>query len=188
MSCNLDCIHSACILQSLFAPSLAPVSLTSCTCTNHVVEKAGTPQSLQKRSHALTAQVQSGVGRTGKWWAHEHFKGVVPDIMLFAKGIASGFPFAGIAAKPEMYQGLPTGSLVRHYCPRCLCDVHVKATQTEPFVADLSGLSFRLLSCRALAASTARSTQPCCVNTGIAVSAMHTTSQSKVWASCWCKA
>jgi len=52
------------------------------------------------------------VARTGKWWAHQHFKGVVPDIMLFAKGIASGFPFAGIAAKPEMYQGLPTGSLV----------------------------------------------------------------------------
>ena len=52
------------------------------------------------------------MARTGKWWAHEHFKGVVPDIMLFAKGIASGFPFAGIAAKPEMYQGLPTGSLV----------------------------------------------------------------------------
>lgn len=60
----------------------------------------------------LHVQVQSGVGRTGKWWAHEHFKGVVPDIMLFAKGIASGFPFAGIAAKPEMYHGLPTGSLV----------------------------------------------------------------------------
>ena len=59
-------------------------------------------------------QVQSGVGRTGKWWAHEHFKGVVPDIMLFAKGIASGFPFAGIAAKPEMYQGLLTGSLVTY--------------------------------------------------------------------------
>ncbi|DBA97194.1 hypothetical protein WJX77_010196 [Trebouxia sp. C0004] len=56
-------------------------------------------------------EVQSGVARTGKWWAHQHFKGVVPDIMLFAKGIASGFPFAGIAAKPEMYQGLPTGSL-----------------------------------------------------------------------------
>lgn len=58
--------------------------------------------------------MQSGVGRTGKWWAHEHFKGVVPDIMLFAKGIASGFPFAGIAAKPSMYEGLPTGSLVCH--------------------------------------------------------------------------
>jgi len=37
--------------------------------------------------------------------------------MLFAKGIASGFPFAGIAAKPEMYQGLPTGSLVGFASP-----------------------------------------------------------------------
>ena len=75
-------------------------------------------------------QVQSGVGRTGKWWAHEHFKGVVPDIMLFAKGIASGFPFAGIAAKPEMYKGLATGSLVRHSCFSCqtvrrVCGIHV---------------------------------------------------------------
>lgn len=57
------------------------------------------------------------MARTGKWWAHQHFKGVVPDIMLFAKGIASGFPFAGIAAKPEMYQGLPTGSLVGYVSP-----------------------------------------------------------------------
>ncbi len=57
------------------------------------------------------------MARTGKWWAHQHFKGVVPDIMLFAKGIASGFPFAGIAAKPEMYQGLPTGSLVGFASP-----------------------------------------------------------------------
>ena len=67
------------------------------------------------------------MARTGKWWAHEHFKGVVPDIMLFAKGIASGFPFAGIAAKPEMYQGLPTGSLVsyRHRCTEY--DQHVHA-------------------------------------------------------------
>ena len=56
--------------------------------------------------------MQSGVGRTGKWWAHQHFKGAVPDIMLFAKGIASGFPFAGIAAKPEMFHGLAPGSLV----------------------------------------------------------------------------
>ena len=75
--------------------------------------------------------MQSGVGRTGKWWGHEHFKGAAPDIMLFAKGIASGFPFAGIAAKPEMYKGLPTGSLVsharkhswpltQHKLPRCL--------------------------------------------------------------------
>ena len=42
-------------------------------------------------------QVQAGVARTGKWWGHQHVSGeaVEPDIMIFAKGIASGFPFAG---------------------------------------------------------------------------------------------
>ena len=43
--------------------------------------------------------MQSGVARTGKWWGHQHVSGeaVEPDIMIFAKGIASGFPFAGEA-------------------------------------------------------------------------------------------
>ena len=43
------------------------------------------------------AQVQAGVARTGKWWGHQHVSGeaVEPDILIFAKGIASGFPFAG---------------------------------------------------------------------------------------------
>ena len=40
-------------------------------------------------------QVQAGVGRTGKWWGHQHVMDAEPDIMCFAKGIASGFPFAG---------------------------------------------------------------------------------------------
>ena len=42
-------------------------------------------------------QVQAGVARTGKWWGHQHVSGeaVHPDILIFAKGIASGFPFAG---------------------------------------------------------------------------------------------
>ena len=34
-----------------------------------------------------------------------------PDIMVFAKGIASGFPFAGIATKPDMFQKLKPGSI-----------------------------------------------------------------------------
>ena len=46
-------------------------------------------------------QVQAGVARTGKWWGHQHVssEAVEPDIMIFAKGIASGFPFAGEAPK-----------------------------------------------------------------------------------------
>jgi acetylornithine/LysW-gamma-L-lysine aminotransferase len=37
-------------------------------------------------------EIQSGLGRTGKMWAHEHF-GITPDIMTIAKGIAGGVPF-----------------------------------------------------------------------------------------------
>jgi len=46
-------------------------------------------------------EVQSGAGRTGKMWAIEHW-GVEPDILLTAKGIASGMPIAGMIAKDEL--------------------------------------------------------------------------------------
>jgi 4-aminobutyrate aminotransferase len=46
-------------------------------------------------------EVQSGFGRTGKWFASEHYD-VVPDIMIVAKGIASGFPMAGIVSRKEL--------------------------------------------------------------------------------------
>ena len=42
-------------------------------------------------------EVQSGMGRTGKMWAYEHFD-VVPDIMTAAKGLASGMPVAAVVA------------------------------------------------------------------------------------------
>ncbi len=43
-------------------------------------------------------EIQSGVGRTGKWFAFEHF-GVVPDVVLLAKGIASGMPLGAVVSK-----------------------------------------------------------------------------------------
>ncbi|MBI5700087.1 aminotransferase class III-fold pyridoxal phosphate-dependent enzyme [Candidatus Saganbacteria bacterium] len=46
-------------------------------------------------------EVQTGVGRTGKWFAAEHF-GVVPDIVALAKGVASGFPLGVCLAKGEI--------------------------------------------------------------------------------------
>ncbi|MGI8905783.1 MAG: acetyl ornithine aminotransferase family protein [Candidatus Sumerlaeaceae bacterium] len=46
-------------------------------------------------------EVQSGMGRTGKMFACEHF-GLEPDIMTFAKGIASGLPLGGFMAKAEI--------------------------------------------------------------------------------------
>jgi len=55
-------------------------------------------------------EVQSGFGRTGKWFAFEHF-GVVPDIMTVAKGIASGMPLSGVFTRTEIMKKLDVGSI-----------------------------------------------------------------------------
>ncbi|MGZ4360429.1 MAG: aminotransferase class III-fold pyridoxal phosphate-dependent enzyme [Gaiellaceae bacterium] len=49
----------------------------------------------------IADEVQSGVGRTGKMWAIEHF-GVEPDIVVSAKGLASGLPLGAMIARPEL--------------------------------------------------------------------------------------
>lgn len=51
-------------------------------------------------------EVQSGMGRTGKMFASEHF-GVSPDIVTLAKGIASGLPLAATVAKAEVMNWPP---------------------------------------------------------------------------------
>ena len=57
----------------------------------------------------IADEVQSGFGRTGKWFAHEHF-GVTPDIMVVAKGIASGLPLAGVFSRLELMNKWMVGS------------------------------------------------------------------------------
>jgi len=54
-------------------------------------------------------EVQSGFGRTGKWFAQDHF-GVIPDIMTVAKGIASGLPLSGVFSRLDLMKKWPTGS------------------------------------------------------------------------------
>jgi 4-aminobutyrate aminotransferase len=49
----------------------------------------------------IVDEVQSGMGRTGKWWAIEHF-GIEPDIVCVGKGIASGVPLGAIIAKKSL--------------------------------------------------------------------------------------
>jgi len=49
----------------------------------------------------IVDEVQSGMGRTGKWWAIEHF-GVEPDIVCSAKGIASGVPLGAMIARKQI--------------------------------------------------------------------------------------
>jgi 4-aminobutyrate aminotransferase len=51
-------------------------------------------------------EVQSGMGRTGRMWASEHFD-VVPDIVAVAKGIASGMPLGATVARSELMSWPP---------------------------------------------------------------------------------
>jgi 4-aminobutyrate aminotransferase len=51
-------------------------------------------------------EVQSGIGRTGKWFAIEHW-GVVPDIVCIAKGLASGMPLGAFVARAPLMDWLP---------------------------------------------------------------------------------
>ena len=54
-------------------------------------------------------EIQSGFGRTGKWFAQEHFN-VTPDIMTVAKGIASGLPLAGVFSRLDLMKKWQTGT------------------------------------------------------------------------------
>jgi 4-aminobutyrate aminotransferase len=56
----------------------------------------------------IADEVQSGIGRTGKWWAMQNF-GVEPDIITTAKGIASGMPLGAMIARRSMVKW-PKGS------------------------------------------------------------------------------
>jgi 4-aminobutyrate aminotransferase len=51
-------------------------------------------------------EIQSGIGRTGKWWAIEHF-GVEPDIVTTAKGLASGMPLGVMFARKSLMTWKP---------------------------------------------------------------------------------
>ena len=51
-------------------------------------------------------EVQSGIGRTGKWWAIEH-TGVQPDIICSAKGIASGMPLGVMMSRADIMDWVP---------------------------------------------------------------------------------
>ncbi len=54
-------------------------------------------------------EVQSGMGRTGKLFAHE-WAGITPDVMSAAKGIGGGFPLGAVLAKEQFAKALVPGT------------------------------------------------------------------------------
>jgi predicted acetylornithine/succinylornithine family transaminase len=54
-------------------------------------------------------EVQTGMGRTGRWYAHQHW-GVAPDIVTLAKALAGGIACGGLIARPEVAEKLRPGT------------------------------------------------------------------------------
>lgn len=57
----------------------------------------------------LIDEIQTGMGRTGKFWAFQH-AGITPDIFTVAKGLAGGLPIGAIVCGEEISKGFPPGS------------------------------------------------------------------------------
>ncbi|HBC74382.1 MAG: 4-aminobutyrate aminotransferase [Candidatus Wallbacteria bacterium GWC2_49_35] len=113
--CNLECVDF--IKKTLLAKIISPDDI-SCLIMEAVQGEGGyvvPPVEFVKAIRDLTREhgillavdeVQSGMGRTGKMFAIEHF-GVNPDIMAIAKGIASGLPLSITCANREVMNWKP---------------------------------------------------------------------------------
>ncbi|SLN43054.1 aspartate aminotransferase family protein [Pseudooctadecabacter jejudonensis] len=86
-------------------------------------------------------EVQCGVGRTGKLFAHE-WAGVTPDIMMVAKGIGGGFPLGAVLATEDAASGMTAGTHGSTYGGNPLaCAVGVKVMQIvtgDGFLAEVN--------------------------------------------------
>jgi taurine--2-oxoglutarate transaminase len=96
------------IIQYEGAETIAAIILESVTGTNGIIiPPHGYMQGVREicNRHGIlmiTDEVMSGFGRTGKWFAIEHW-GVVPDIITMAKGLTSAYaPLGAVAMKPEI--------------------------------------------------------------------------------------
>ncbi len=65
-------------------------------------------------------EVQAGFGRTGKFWAFEHY-GVVPDVICCGKGISSSLPLSAVIGRPEIMDQFPPGSMTSTHTGNPVC-------------------------------------------------------------------
>jgi acetylornithine/N-succinyldiaminopimelate aminotransferase len=63
----------------------------------------------EKNLLLILDEIQTGLGRTGKLFAHEHF-GITPDVMTLAKGLANGLPMGALLATDEVAQAFVPGT------------------------------------------------------------------------------
>ncbi|MFA6241239.1 MAG: acetylornithine transaminase [Candidatus Hydrogenedentales bacterium] len=72
-------------------------------------------------------EVQTGVGRTGKFFAHEHY-GITPDIIVVAKGLGNGVPIGAMGCTDKVASGFSVGSHASTFGGNPLCTAAALAT------------------------------------------------------------
>jgi len=107
----------------------------------------------------ISDEVQTGFGRTGKMFAVEH-SGVTPDIMVFAKGLANGFPLSGIVSRKEIMDKCIPGTLGGTYAGNAVSCAAARAV-VQAFREEriLDNVAARYVERTALWKLTARSKQ-----------------------------
>ncbi|GIV42466.1 MAG: aspartate aminotransferase family protein [Vicingaceae bacterium] len=61
----------------------------------------------------IADEIQTGVGRTGKWWAYKHY-GIVPDILVLGKAFGFGFPLSAVVSSSEIMGVLRNNPVLGH--------------------------------------------------------------------------
>ncbi|MEK7404715.1 MAG: acetyl ornithine aminotransferase family protein [Acidobacteriota bacterium] len=113
-TCAVECVKA---IEERFRTTLPPEEVAAIVVEpvlgegGYVVPPGKFFDELQRlaRAHGIyliVDEVQSGMGRTGRMWAAEHF-GLVPDLMAVAKGIASGLPLSALVARAELMDWPP---------------------------------------------------------------------------------
>ncbi|SPE28522.1 Aminotransferase class-III [Candidatus Sulfopaludibacter sp. SbA3] len=87
-------------------------------------------------------EVQAGFGRTGTLWGFEHY-GVVPDLALFGKGMASSLPISAVAGTPGVMDLHPAGSMTSTHTGNPVCCAAALASIDLVVNEDLAGNSRR---------------------------------------------
>jgi 4-aminobutyrate aminotransferase-like enzyme len=88
-------------------------------------------------------EVQAGFGRTGKFWAFEHY-GVTPDLICCGKGISSGMPLSAVIGRAEIMDQFPPGSMTSTHTGNPICCVAASANIRKILRDDLPGNAAKL--------------------------------------------
>ncbi|MBI3875128.1 MAG: aspartate aminotransferase family protein [Verrucomicrobia bacterium] len=88
-------------------------------------------------------EVQAGFGRTGKFWAFEHY-GVTPDVICCGKGISSSLPISAVIGHEEIMDQFPPGSMTSTHTGNPVCCAAALASVKKIVNENLTGNAARL--------------------------------------------